>query len=198
MKKIGILLSMMVVAMLFNSVQAMAQTFDSQMLVGAWVSEVQKARVPFTGKIEYQDTEVYNDDNSYESITVLQVSKNMFGPMLRTNVTIQCTGKAKGTWTLDGNKISYQYDKSQTTFTVDDVIITAKGQVVTDPEIVNPVKEEFEKELTSDLISYVESVKIKSLDANQMVQKDGSSTTTYKRKLPKDESKTTDKSSIFE
>jgi len=185
MKKNGILFSLMMLAvMLLNPVQATAQdSIDPQSLVGTWVGEVQNDKDPDSdATYQMQDTEVYNADNSYKSITKLSITQKMNEGGLKADVIVKCTGITRGTWTLKGNQIKYQYDKKQSKLTVDDVVIKAGGITITEPSIVDPVKEEFQKDITTDMLTYPKSAKILSLEGNKMVQEDDGDTTTYTRK----------------
>jgi len=185
MKKNGILFSLMMLAvMLLNPVQAMAENaIDPQALVGTWVGEEQTEKdKENNATIKSVDTEVYNADGSYKSISKLTISEKMTDGITAT-VTIKCTVTAVGTWSLKGNKIHYTYDKKKSTLTIDDLGIKTMGINIKDPSIVDPVKEQFQKELKpEDVLSYQESTTVVSLDGNKMVQEDDGDKTTYTRK----------------
>jgi len=183
MKKSTILFSLVTLgAMLLCIPQASAQKgIDPKSLVGTWVGEITNQK-DGDDTVQMQDTEIYNSDNSYESISNLSYTRKMDYSDLDAVVTLKCTFKSYGKWTLKGDKIKYKYDKRRSTATIDDVIIDAEGKRITEPSIVNYVKDELKKDVTTDVIAYPKSVKIVSLEGDRMVQDDGDEKSTYTRK----------------
>jgi|GEM_PF-3203233 len=186
MKKNGILFSLMMLAvMLLNPVQAMAESgIDQQALIGTWVGEEQtEYDKEEDATVKIVDTEVYNADNSYKNINKVTITQKTTEDGLKFTVIAKCTVTAVGTWSLKGDQIHFTYDKKQSKVTIDDVAVKAMGITIKDASVVDPVKEEFQKDLKpEDILSYPASVTIVSLKGNKMVQEDEGTKTTYTRK----------------
>jgi len=184
MKTNGILFSLMMLAvMLLNPVAAAAQnTIDPQALIGTWEGE------PYTDKdkdmtTEVQIVQVYKDGHSCKYIEKITVNQDISEGLIKAHVICKCTATAIGTWALKGNEITYTFDKSKSTLTVDDVVVKSLGITIDDPSVVEMVKDEFKNEVKpDDMIVYPESFKIVSLEGNKMLQEDGDDTDTYTRK----------------